>query len=67
VRPDLTTLGKIIGGGYPIGAIGGCADVMDVFAPGGKVALSGTFHANPWCARRGSPICAYSTGTRSSR
>lgn len=47
VRPDLTTLGKIIGGGYPVGAIGGRADVMAVFAPGGKVVLSGTFHANP--------------------
>jgi glutamate-1-semialdehyde 2,1-aminomutase len=47
VRPDLTTLGKIIGGGYPIGAIGGRVDVMELFAPGGKVGLSGTFHANP--------------------
>jgi glutamate-1-semialdehyde 2,1-aminomutase len=47
VTPDLTTLGKIIGGGYPIGAVGGRADVMDVFAPGSKVVLSGTFHANP--------------------
>lgn len=48
--PDLTTLGKIIGGGYPIGAVGGRAAVMDVFAPSGtgpKVGLSGTFHANP--------------------
>jgi glutamate-1-semialdehyde 2,1-aminomutase len=47
VRPDLTTLGKIIGGGYPVGAVGGRADVMEVFAPGSKVILSGTFHANP--------------------
>ncbi|HKQ94079.1 MAG TPA: aspartate aminotransferase family protein [Aestuariivirgaceae bacterium] len=50
VKADLTTLGKIIGGGFPIGAIGGRRDVMDVFAPGGpgpKVTLSGTFHANP--------------------
>ena len=50
VRPDLTTLGKIIGGGYPIGAIGGRAEVMKVFAPGpagAPVVLSGTFHANP--------------------
>ena len=50
IAADLTTLGKIIGGGFPIGAIGGRRDVMDVFAPAGagpKVTLSGTFHANP--------------------
>lgn len=50
VRPDLTTLGKIIGGGYPIGAVGGRRDVMEVFSPTGKgpkVTISGTFHANP--------------------
>lgn len=50
VRPDLTTLGKIIGGGFPIGAVGGRTDVMEVFSPvgfGPKVTLSGTFHANP--------------------
>jgi glutamate-1-semialdehyde 2,1-aminomutase len=50
VKADLTTLGKIIGGGFPIGAVGGRADVMEVFAPGpsgAKVVLSGTFHANP--------------------
>jgi glutamate-1-semialdehyde 2,1-aminomutase len=50
VRPDLTTLGKIIGGGFPVGAVGGRADVMAVFDPrGGKPALphGGTFNANP--------------------
>ncbi len=50
VRPDLTTLGKIIGGGLPIGAFGGRADIMAVFDPrGGHARLShgGTFNANP--------------------
>jgi glutamate-1-semialdehyde 2,1-aminomutase len=50
VRPDLTTFGKIIGGGFPVGAVGGRADVMDVFDPrGGKpvVPHGGTFNANP--------------------
>lgn len=50
VRPDLTTLGKIIGGGFPVGAVGGRADVMAVFdARGGKPAVphAGTFNANP--------------------
>jgi len=50
IRPDLTTLGKIIGGGFPVGAVGGRADVMGVFDPtGGKPAVphGGTFNANP--------------------
>ncbi len=49
VAPDLTLLGKIIGGGYPIGAIAGRAEVMELFNPTrpDTVLLSGTFHANP--------------------
>jgi glutamate-1-semialdehyde 2,1-aminomutase len=50
VRPDLTALGKIIGGGFPVGAITGRADVMDVLNPLSKSLLfphSGTFSANP--------------------
>ena len=50
VNPDLTTLGKIIGGGFPVGAVGGRQDVMAVFDPSvGKPALphGGTFSANP--------------------
>jgi glutamate-1-semialdehyde 2,1-aminomutase len=50
VRPDLTTFGKIIGGGFPVGAVGGRVDVMAVFDPrGGKPAVphGGTFNANP--------------------
>ncbi|HZS92101.1 MAG TPA: aminotransferase class III-fold pyridoxal phosphate-dependent enzyme [Chloroflexota bacterium] len=48
VRPDLTTLGKYIGGGLPFGAVGGRADVMDVFNPrhASYVQHSGTFNGN---------------------
>jgi glutamate-1-semialdehyde 2,1-aminomutase len=48
VRPDLTTMGKIIGGGLPVGAFGGRADVMEVFDPRGRDHLhhSGTFNGN---------------------
>lgn len=49
VRPDLTTLGKVIGGGLPIGAVGGRSDVMSVLDPRGGPTLAhgGTFNANP--------------------
>ena len=47
VRPDLTVLGKIIGGGLPIGAYGGRADVMAVVAPDGPVYQAGTLSGNP--------------------
>ncbi len=50
VRPDLTALGKMIGGGFPVGAIAGRSDVMDVLNPLAKQVLfphSGTFSANP--------------------
>ncbi|HMD02053.1 MAG TPA: glutamate-1-semialdehyde 2,1-aminomutase [Candidatus Baltobacteraceae bacterium] len=47
VRPDLTTLGKIIGGGLPVGAFGGRADVMDQLSPLGAVYQAGTLSGNP--------------------
>jgi glutamate-1-semialdehyde 2,1-aminomutase len=47
VSPDLTTLGKIIGGGMPIGAYGGRADVMDLVAPAGPVYQAGTLSGHP--------------------
>ncbi len=47
VRPDLTTLGKIVGGGMPIGAYGGRADVMDLVAPAGPVYQAGTLSGHP--------------------
>ena len=46
VKPDITTLGKIIGGGLPIGAVGGRDDIMDLIAPEGKTYLAGTFSGN---------------------
>lgn len=47
VRPDLTTLGKVIGGGLPVGAVGGRRDVMQVIAPVGPVYQAGTLSGNP--------------------
>lgn len=47
VRPDLTCLGKIIGGGLPVGAYGGRSDLMDQVAPAGPVYQAGTLSGNP--------------------
>src|SRR5256886_3318218 len=62
VRPDLTCLGKIIGGGLPVGAYGGRADLMSLVSPSGPVYQAGTLSGNPlamtagiWCLDRLSP------------
>jgi glutamate-1-semialdehyde 2,1-aminomutase len=47
IKPDLTCLGKIIGGGLPVGAFGGRADIMDLLAPLGPVYQAGTLSGNP--------------------
>lgn len=47
IRPDLTALGKVIGGGLPVGAFGGRADIMDFLAPDGPVYQAGTLSGNP--------------------
>ncbi|MFB6147004.1 MAG: glutamate-1-semialdehyde 2,1-aminomutase [Halobacteriaceae archaeon] len=47
VTPDLTTFGKIIGGGFPVGAVGGPAHLLDEFTPAGDVFQSGTFSGHP--------------------
>jgi len=47
IRPDLTTLGKIIGGGMPVGAFGGRKDIMSMLAPLGGVYQAGTLSGNP--------------------
>lgn len=47
ITPDLSTFGKIIGGGLPVGAIGGKAEIMDFFAPSGSVYQAGTLSGNP--------------------
>jgi len=49
VRPDMTTLGKVIGGGMPVGAFGGRAEIMDHLSPQGAVYQAGTLSGNP-CA-----------------
>lgn len=47
IKPDLTTLGKVIGGGVPVGAFGGGQEIMDLIAPAGPVYQAGTFSGNP--------------------
>ena len=53
IEPDLTTLGKIVGGGLPLGAYGGRADVMDHVLPAGKVFQAGTLSGNPLAVAAG--------------
>ena len=62
IRPDLTCLGKIIGGGLPVGAYGGRADLMDLVSPAGPVYQAGTLSGNPmamtaglWCLAKLTP------------
>ena len=56
VRPDLTTLGKIIGGGLPVGAYGGRRDLMDQLAPLGPVYQAGTLSGNPAAMAAGTAV-----------
>ena len=53
VRPDLTTLGKIIGGGLPVGAYGGRRDIMEFVSPSGPVYQAGTLSGNPLAMHAG--------------
>jgi glutamate-1-semialdehyde 2,1-aminomutase len=53
IKPDLTTLGKIIGGGFPIGAVGGKAAIMNQLSPDGKIYQAGTLSGNPVCVAAG--------------
>ena len=53
VTPDLTTLGKVIGGGLPLGALGGQRDIMDHLAPDGGVYQAGTLSGNPLATAAG--------------
>ncbi|MDG5815160.1 glutamate-1-semialdehyde 2,1-aminomutase [Chitinispirillales bacterium ANBcel5] len=53
VRPDLTTFGKVIGGGLPVGAYGGRKDIMDMVAPIGPVYQAGTLAGNPLATAAG--------------
>ncbi|MGZ4839263.1 MAG: glutamate-1-semialdehyde 2,1-aminomutase, partial [Terriglobales bacterium] len=57
-RPDITTLGKIIGGGLPVGAYGGPSEIMDMIAPLGPVYQAGTLSGNPLAMAAGlATIC----------
>src|SRR4029453_3207144 len=47
IKPDLTALGKVIGGGLPVGAFGGHAEIMDHLSPDGSVYQAGTLSGNP--------------------
>ncbi len=53
VKPDMTTLGKILGGGFPIAAFGGKKEIMQQISPSGKVYQAGTFSGNPISASAG--------------
>ena len=53
IQPDLTTLGKIIGGGLPVGAYGGKAEIMNMIAPAGPVYQAGTLSGNPLATTAG--------------
>jgi len=53
IRPDLTTLGKVIGGGLPVGAYGGRADIMNKVAPAGPIYQAGTLSGNPLAVAAG--------------
>ena len=59
VKPDLTTLGKIIGGGLPCGAFGGRAEVMEFLAPLGPVYQAGTLSGNPLAMAAGIATVGY--------
>ena len=56
IKPDLTTLGKVIGGGLPVGAFGGRKDIMDYLAPNGPVYQAGTLSGNPLAMAAGSKL-----------
>lgn len=58
VEPDMTTLGKVIGGGLPVGAFGGKAEIMDRIAPAGDVYQAGTLSGNPLAMRAGMALLA---------
>jgi glutamate-1-semialdehyde 2,1-aminomutase len=59
IRPDLTTAGKVIGGGLPIGAYGGRAEIMSCVAPAGPVYQAGTLSGNPLAVSAGLAVLGY--------
>jgi glutamate-1-semialdehyde 2,1-aminomutase len=65
VKPDLTTLGKILGGGFPMAAYAGREDIMRMIAPSGKVYQAGTFSGNPISVAAGLAMLRTLRGKRS--
>jgi glutamate-1-semialdehyde 2,1-aminomutase len=59
IQPDLTTMGKIIGGGLPVGAYGGPSEIMDLMAPLGPVYQAGTLSGNPLAMAAGCATLSY--------
>jgi glutamate-1-semialdehyde 2,1-aminomutase len=59
IKPDLTTMGKIIGGGLPVGAYGGPSEIMDLIAPLGPVYQAGTLSGNPLAMAAGYTQLSY--------
>jgi len=59
IQPDLTTMGKIIGGGLPVGAYGGATEIMDLIAPLGPVYQAGTLSGNPLAMAAGYATLSY--------
>jgi len=59
IQPDLTTMGKIIGGGLPVGAYGGPSEIMDLIAPLGPVYQAGTLSGNPLAMTAGCATLRY--------
>lgn len=59
ITPDLTTMGKIIGGGLPVGAYGGKKEIMDVVSPAGPVYQAGTLSGNPLAMAAGIAMLKY--------
>lgn len=64
VAPDIATLGKIIGGGYPVGAFGGKKEIMELIAPVGRVYHAGTLSGNPVSVRAGYETIKYLSENR---
>ena len=62
ITPDLTALGKVIGGGLPVGAFGGRAEIMDWLSPDGPVYQAGTLSGNPLAMAAGWRSCASWSG-----
>ncbi|MCW3998842.1 MAG: glutamate-1-semialdehyde 2,1-aminomutase [Candidatus Bathyarchaeota archaeon] len=65
VQPDMATLGKVLGGGFPLAAFGGKKEIMQNISPVGKVYQAGTFSGNPVSASAGMAILGYLTKNRS--